>query len=402
MVLWVEIYIKKYFKLHLISTRPELQLIVCCAKVEIPKEEINKIQTLLQQKINWEYLLITAKLHKVLPLIYVNLKNLFSDYIPKNILPQLQIFVLTKTQRNLYLVKELSNLIDVFESNGISAIPYKGLVLAAAVYGDLALRQFVDLDFLVPTEEYLKAQEILTAEGYKPPPQKNVNWERSFVHTKKQIGVDLHQGLTPDYLPVYIDFPGLWQRLEPVSVGGIEFKSFSPEDLLIVLSIQLAKDAQWTAEVLIKVCDIAELIRVYQNINWDLVWQRCTKLGTKRILLFSLFVVSEMLAVKLPDSIWQKMQADNIAKKAANQVCEEFFMRSEQSFKEKTYQERIFLRKLARERWQDKIKYFLKVAFTPNEQDFTFVLLPRQAFLLYYFVRPIRLLVKFLGNFLKK
>ena len=393
---------KKYFKLHLISTRPELQLIVSCAKVAIQKEQVNKIQNLLQQNIDWEYFLITANLHKVLPLVYVNLVNLFSEYVPNNILNQLQKFVQTKTQRNLYLVRELFTLTNIFESNGISAIPYKGIVLSAAVYGDLALRQFVDLDFLVPTEEYLKAQELLMSEGYKPPPQNNVNWERSFVHAKKQIGVDLHQGLTPDYLPVYIDFEGLWQRLEPVLIGGIEFKTFAPEDLLIVLCIQLAKDAQWTAEVLIKVCDIAELIRVYQNLNWDLVWERCVKLGTKSILLFSLFVVKELLETSLPDSILQKMAADNIAKKAAQQVCEEFFMRSEQSFREKTYKERTFLRKLARERWQDKVRYFVKTALTPNELDFAFLSLPQQLSLLYYFLRPIRLMAKLFSNGLKK
>ncbi len=393
---------KKYFKLHLISTRPELQLIVSCAKVEIQKEQVNKIQSLLQQNIDWEYFLITANLHKVLPLVYVNLVNFFSEYVPNNILNQLQKFVQTKTQRNLYLVRELFTLTNIFESNGISAIPYKGIVLSAAVYGDLALRQFVDLDFLVPTEEYLKAQELLMSEGYKPPPQNNVNWERSFVHAKKQIGVDLHQGLTPDYLPVYIDFEGLWQRLEPVLIGGIEFKTFAPEDLLIVLCIQLAKDAQWTAEVLIKVCDIAELIRVYQNLNWDLVWERCVKLGTKSILLFSLFVVKELLETSLPDSILQKMAADNIAKKAAQQVCEEFFMRSEQSFREKTYKERTFLRKLARERWQDKVRYFVKTALTPNELDFAFLSLPQQLSLLYYFLRPIRLMAKLFSNGLKK
>ncbi|MDJ0649126.1 MAG: nucleotidyltransferase family protein [Xenococcaceae cyanobacterium MO_188.B19] len=393
---------KKYFKLHLISTRPELQLIVSCAKVEIQKEQVNKIQSLLQQNIDWEYFLITANLHKVLPLVYVNLVNLFSEYVPNNILNQLQKFVQTKTQRNLYLVRELFTLTNIFESNGISAIPYKGIVLSAAVYGDLALRQFVDLDFLVPTKEYLKAQELLMSEGYKPPPQNNVNWERSFVHAKKQIGVDLHQGLTPDYLPVYIDFEGLWQRLEPVLIGGIEFKTFAPEDLLIVLCIQLAKDAQWTAEVLIKVCDIAELIRVYQNLNWDLVWERCVKLGTKSILLFSLFVVKELLETSLPDSILQKMAADNIAKKAAQQVCEEFFMRSEQSFREKTYKERTFLRKLARERWQDKVRYFVKTALTPNELDFAFLSLPQQLSLLYYFLRPIRLMAKLFSNGLKK
>ncbi len=382
----------------MIFSRPELELILCCAKVKLNPNKIERIKNLLQQDIDWEYLITTAKLHKVLPLIYLNLIKHFSEYVPKNIINQLREFIQAKTRRNLYLVRELFTLTNIFELNNISAIPYKGLVLAAAVYGDLSLRQFVDLDFLVSRQEYLKTQELLIAEGYNPPSQNNVDWERSFVHAKKQIGVDLHQGLTPDYLPIHIDFSGLWQRLESVSVGGVEFKSFSPEDLLIVLCIQLAKDSQWTAEVLIKVCDIAELIFTYENIDWDLVWQRCIKLGTKRIVLFSLYVVHEMLDTKVPDSMGQKMQKDNVAKKAALQVCEEFFLRSEESFKEKTYQERIILRKLARERWQDKVPYFLEVTFIPNEQDFSFFSFPKQLFWLYYLLKPIRLIFHLFKN----
>lgn len=382
----------------MIFSRPELELILCCAKVRLNPNKIDRIKSLLQQDIDWEYLITTAKLHKVLPLIYLNLIKYFPEYVPQNILNQLQEFIQAKTRRNLYLVRELFTLTNIFESNNISAIPYKGLVLAAAVYGDLSLRQFVDLDFLVSRQEYLKTQELLIAEGYNPPPQNNVDWERSFVHAKKQIGVDLHQGLTPDYLPIHINFSGLWQRLESVSVGGVEFKTFSPEDLLIVLCIQLAKDSQWTAEVLIKVCDISELIFTYENIDWDLVWQRCIKLGTKRILLFSLYVVHEMLDTKVPDSMGQKMQKDNVAKKAALQVCEEFFLRSEESFKEKTYQERIILRKLARERWQDKVPYFLEVTFIPNEQDFSFFSFPKQLFWLYYLLKPIRLIFNLFKN----
>jgi hypothetical protein len=381
----------------LLFTRPELNLLVCCARVEIDLDRAECIKVLLQQNLDWEYLITTAKLHGVAPLLYTNLMKIGSEAVPKDKLEKLQKFVQTKTKRNLYLVIELIRLIELFKSHHILAIPYKGVVLAAAVYGDLSLRQFVDIDFLVPRQHYLKAQKQLMAQGYLPPAQNEVDWERSFVHPQRKVGIDLHQGLTPDYLPFHIDFQALWQRLELVSVGGTQVKSFSPEDLLIVLCVQLAKDSQWTAEVLIKICDIAEVLRVYQ-LNWHIVWQRCVKLGTKRILLFSLCVVYEMLEVELPDLIRQKIQADNIAQKAAAQVYQEFFQRSEQSFRERTYKERVFLRNLARERWQDKISYFFKSVVTPNEQEFSLLHLPKQLFFLYYLFRPIRLILKTLKN----
>ena len=382
----------------MIYTKTELQLIICCARTELNEAWVERIKFLLKQNIDWNYLITIAKLHKVAPLVSVNIINTLPEAIPQNVLQKLQSNVRAVTKKNLYLVRELVTLTNLFESNNIPAIPYKGPTLAARLYKDISLRQFVDLDFLVPKQKYLEAQKLLIDSGYKPPLQNDVVWERNFVHSQKKIGVDLHQGLTPDYMPVRIDFEGLWQRLKPVSIGGIEAKSFAAEDLLIVLCIQLAKDSQWTAEVLSKVCDIAELLWTDRDLDWDLVWHRCTKLGTRRILLFALYTANQMLDAELPNLIAQKIEVEPVAKKAAQIVCKEFFLRSPESFAERTYTERIYLRKLARERWQDKVSYFVKTAFIPNENEFTLFPLPQQFFFLYYLVRPVRLIWKFLKN----
>ena len=320
---------------------------------------IERAESLLKQNIDWEYLISISKLHKVAPLVFVNLIQIFPAAVPPHILPQLRSLIMAVVKQNLYLVRELASLIDIFEKNGISVIPYKGVVLASKVYQDPSLRQFVDIDLLVDRQQYIEAQELLIDNGYEPPPQREVEWERSFCHEGKKVGVDLHQALTPDYFPVYIDFSGLFARQELTEIGGVAIKSFSSEDLLIVLCIQLAKDAQWTAEVLIKVCDIAELLETSTDMDWDRVWQLCKELGTKRILLFALLVVNQIFDLKLPDTIWQKAQADPIARKAAKIVSENFFVRSEESIRNRIFTERVYLRKLARERWQDKVKHFL-------------------------------------------
>ena len=372
------------------ATRPELELLLCCARTHVDPKTAKRINNLVQQDIDWAYLIQTAKCHKVMPLLYSSLKSSCSKAVPLNILDQLQNFIQANTQKNLFLTRELLALLELFELHKISAIPYKGPVLAASVYGSLALRQFVDLDILVPKRQYLKAQELLMSQGYSPPPQNNVDWERSFVHAYKKVGIDLHQGITPSYLPFPIDFEALWERLEPISLAGTRVKCLSPEDLLIVLCVQLAKDSQWTAEVLIKICDIAELIHGHQKLDWDRVWQQCVKLGSKRMLLFSLYVVRELLKTDVPDSMLKKMQADTVAKEASAQVCKELFNRSEESFRERTFKERIYLRKLGKERWQDKLRY----AIIPNEKDLELLPLPKCLFFFYYLLRPLRLIGK--------
>ncbi|BAZ43111.1 hypothetical protein NIES4102_01070 [Chondrocystis sp. NIES-4102] len=376
----------------------ETELILRCSTTEINPNSIIRIKEIIEQDIDWDYFITTAKIHKVAPLVFVNIIKIASKVIPSDKLSTLQTFIRSLVIKNLYIIKELIYLMECFESNNIPAIPYKGVILAAAFYKDPSLRQFTDLDFLVPREKYIETQQLLMSLGYQAPPQTNVDWERGFINPQKQIAVDLHQGLTRFSNLINIDFTSFCDRLESVLIGGVEVKSFSSEDMLIVLCVQLAKDSQWTAEVLIKVCDIAQLLRANPALDWQLIWQRCKKLGTRRILLFSLSVTKEMLEIELPDLITQKIQADQVVQKAALQVCQEFFDRSEESFLNRTFKERIYLRKLFRERWQDKISYNFKKAVTPNERDQEVVELPTQLSFIYYFLRPIRLTFKYLNR----
>ena len=57
-----------------------------------------------------------------------------------------------------------SSLADV----GVTALPYKGPVLSLQLYGDLALRQSVDLDLVVPFDAYDAARAALVRRGLPP------------------------------------------------------------------------------------------------------------------------------------------------------------------------------------------------------------------------------------------
>jgi hypothetical protein len=51
-----------------------------------------------------------------------------------------------------------------------------------------------------------------------------------------------------------------------------------------------------------------------------------------------------------------------------------------------------------RERWRDKLDYEyqdLKLKLTPNERDYSILKLPESLSVIYYFIRPLRLLRKY-------
>jgi hypothetical protein len=68
---------------------------------------------------------------------------------------QLREWGVRHTEHNFLLTEELLALLSELEANGIPEIAYKGPGLAAMIYGDLAMRQFNQLDIIV--EEQLLA-----------------------------------------------------------------------------------------------------------------------------------------------------------------------------------------------------------------------------------------------------
>ena len=69
--------------------------------------------------------------------------------------------------RSLALTAELFKIMEVFRSQEILAIPYKGPVLAAQAYGNVALREYEDLDIVLHQRDMPKANEIMVGLGYR-------------------------------------------------------------------------------------------------------------------------------------------------------------------------------------------------------------------------------------------
>jgi hypothetical protein len=319
-----------------------------------------RLKTLLGQKIDWTYLLQVANRQGVLPLLYWNLSDRASDGVPEAILAQLRGFFQNNTLHNLLLTRELLALLQLFQDRGIPAIPYKGPVLAAFVYSNLSLRQFCDLDILVRERDFLKSQELLIGEGYRS--RSELEWEHSFVRESSGTCVDLHQRMTQRYFPFRFDFEGFWQRLESISLAGTRVANFSPEDLLLVLSVGLGKDCWCKQERLAKICDIAELVRGHQELDWERVVDWANQSGSRRMLFLGLYLARDLLGANLPEVIWQQMQADSVGKMLSLQVRDRLFEDTEAVSKHPLCQlyprvaGAMFVLRM-REHWRDKLRY---------------------------------------------
>jgi Uncharacterised nucleotidyltransferase len=96
--------------------------------------------------------------------------------IPKSGQAELQSNFLANVQNSFFLTAELLKLLALFETHSISAVPFKGPILAASVYGNLSLRQFGDLDIFVHKEDIARAARLLVSQGYRSSGEDRIAW----------------------------------------------------------------------------------------------------------------------------------------------------------------------------------------------------------------------------------
>jgi Uncharacterised nucleotidyltransferase len=351
------------------ATRPEIELMLCCARTRIDSATGDRIKTLLQQDIDWVYLIQTAGSHGLMPLLYWSLNGIGSEAVPKSIWSQLRNYFHTNAQHNLFLTAELFKILNLFEQHEIPVIPFKGPVLAVYAYGNLALRQFSDLDILVNKQHFLRAQELLISEGYGLWLQ--LSWQSSFVSQDNRVNVDLHYEFAPKRLLDGFECAKLWERLVSVSLTGKAIPNLSAEDLLLFLCVQLTRDFWEGRERLAILCDIAELVRLHHDIDWKFVLKQANLLGIERILFLGLFLAKDILGIVLPDEVWQRIQAEISVKSLAAQVRKRLLEHPQKSSK-LLLENHLFCLTI-RERFYDRLSYFFYN-------------------LLFYFIRPIPML----------
>ncbi|MCL1470695.1 nucleotidyltransferase family protein [Argonema antarcticum] len=341
------------------ESRPEIELLLCCARTRIDTAMAERIKTLLQGNIDWTYLIEIASQHATKPLLYHSLSTICPEAVPQPIFDRLRNDYRANALRNMSLTKELLKLLNLFETHQIPAITYKGAALTAAMYGNLSLRQFGDLDILVQEQDFSRAKELLISQGYHP--DSKFEWEESLINNKTKVNVDLHKRIAPKYFPLLLDFDGLWQRLEPVSLVGTTVTTLCTEDLLIILAMQIAKDSWEQEQKLSQICDIAELIRSHQELDWGGIIKKAKTLGSERMLLVSLLLAKDLLDAKLSAEIEQRLQGDLLIKLLAVKLRKWLFY-SSGSMSEKM--QKLFLFPFGvRERLQDKINYGRRLTY---------------------------------------
>ncbi len=385
----------------IVSMRKEEELLLCCARTYMPPPTTARLKALLLEDLDWEYLIQIAQWHGVTPLLYHSLKNTCPESVPQEKLKQLREYFQANSCHNVFLTKKLIAILRLFANHEIPALPFKGAILAEAVYGDLCLRQTRDLDILVHQLHYQKAKDVLIAEGYEV--ILDLPWECHFVLDGDIICIDLHCKLLPKNYSRSMDDNYWWENWQSFCLAGEMLPNLLPEACFFMLCLHGTKDC-WNT--LHRICDVAETVRAYPDIDWQQIVDRANRLGCKRIISLALLLAKDLMEMPLPEEVLKEIESDAAAKSLAVQVSQQLF--SEPMDDIEGVPQALF-HMSARERLDDRLQIFVSLMdthgwFTPTEYDMEFLPLPKFLHFLYYLIRPIRLLGRYrlsLSNYLR-
>jgi len=370
---------------------PELMLLLACSQPESDRE--SKLGMILALSLDWDRLLRLANQHRLLPPLYSALHG--RNDIPASIHSAIVARFERHARRTLRFTAELARILRQFDRHGIRALAHKGGALGQLLYGDPAMRQFGDLDFLAQSADVPRARAALQEIGYAPKVQLSPRQEKAYLRSGYEyvLGLNAERNLVevqwqivPRFYSIDFDMKALFSRSIECDLDGLRLRTLGREDLMLVLCVHAAKH-EWAQLGMIR--DITALARL--ELDWRWIETEARRLGMMRILAVSLSLAGSLFSLELavPTVLQQEIYK-------VTEIAAAMERRTIAGIEAETESLRYFRAMMRlRERWQDRARLGLRLAATPSVGEWQSVRIPDSLFMLYRGVRMLRLLKRF-------
>jgi hypothetical protein len=364
-------------------TNPEFDLLRACS------DPLNRSDTgwLSSQQPNWARLIALAQHHGLIPHLSAALdKNRF--HIPDPVQEEVRAENFKNTRIALWLTRELVRILEQLKSRNVDALPYKGPALAEIIYGDVAARQFNDIDILIRARDLPIAISALHELGYEPgleltPQQQRELLRHGYEYTfDGQHGrnlVELQWNLMPRFYAVDLDVDELFERAVPINISGEPARTLCREDQFLVLCCHAAKHV-WAQVSMLR--DVAGML-VSQPLDWEFIHAQANRFGIVRIVGITLFLCESLWGTSLPSGSMTQTASRPIVSDLMHRLAagQEFDPESVSYFRRMLQ---------IRERNNDRCRFVWRLATTPSVKEWSTVRLPSLLFPLYRGVRLFR------------
>lgn len=377
---------------------PEFTILTLCARRSLQKSDLVGLLENLTGPLDWVSLLNLTEAHGLIPLLSEHLAEIREGKLPLQFRSRLLDTSRECALRALLLTAELSKLVEEFGRYDIPAIAHKGPILAARAFGNPMLRQFSDLDFAVPQRfmpvifermSELGYEARLPRETFKETKLGRIPGEYAFHRETDRMLVEFHTEKTLRYFPMSPPLDEMIRRATSITLNGKPVPAFSRDDELLMLAVHGTKDL-WAR--LIWIADIAELVKLPPAMNWTKLFARADELKAGRMLRLAILLACNIVGLEIPRDVEAAIEKDRVAGKVAIRVCEQLFGRTQAC-------EGILRRSIYRIRSVEGLwgglKYWMRLATAPAEEDWSSFEMPKALARSYAVLRPVRLWKKY-------
>ena len=397
----------------------EMELVLNCLYPQFTSVRSVEVRRLVQGPgFDWQMVRAWADQNGVTPLVFSRLVALDPPLLPPMVQAEFEVVVQTHLIEHLVRTRDSLVLLNFLQEKQIPVLPFKGPFLAEAAYGDLALRRFNDLDLLIKPADVLRVKAVLLEHDFEPQFEADnalqlfytrTNYEEWFYHPHSRLIVDLHWSLLPLGYSFSPDPALAWQRTAQVDVGTGPVETLGAETLLLFLCAHGAKHG-WQS--LNHVTDLAHLISSQPGLDWEWIRAQAGQLGSRRMLLLGLRLAHDLLETELPPPLLADLAHDPALPDLVATVRHHLYVSRSarppgqprwrwlgqywQGLAAWYNQDRLY--RLTMERRRDRWRFWRDNLLTPTPLEWAQFPLPSALFWLYYGLRPVRLLLKYLKH----
>ena len=294
----------------------EHDLITHCTRTQITPQRLQVIRELMTQQIDLPYLVRLLEHNRVTSLFAYNLNRFSLSPIEASFNEYCARRLMNIAGFNLRLKMELYSVLQVLQERGVRAVPFKGPTLAESIYGNIALRQFGDLDILIDQQKFATTKDILIELGYnlvesatpfRPAEFQRRQVDATFVHAGKGSVIELHWKLISPFWSHSKIPSDVWAYVVPRTSGASQIEVFQDEFLYVYLCFHGYKHS-W--ERLSWLVDVAELTNNRPWLDWKKIAALADQFAISDIVDAGTLLAKNILDASVPADVEQRLLSE--------------------------------------------------------------------------------------------
>ncbi|MGA9667895.1 MAG: nucleotidyltransferase family protein [Terracidiphilus sp.] len=348
---------------------------------------------------DWDSLITTASQHGVLAMLFSRLSEIGTT-APPAAQERLEAEFHRNAFHSLANASELIAILKAFDRETIPAIPFKGVVLAATAYCNLTTRPAGDLDVLIHYRNLARASALMLERGYKLKRPMTADGKPFTAETCEYTFVRQSDGMVAEQRwKLEFTQPGfrrnlgldwVWPERRTAMLAGAEVPDLRPEMTLLVLCMHGCKHA-WSR--LIWICDVAQLLESFPDLDWREVTREAKRSGLWRALALGVLLAHRVADSAVPIRLLQRFESDASVGRLARYIEDNLF---DKPGGLPACDTPYYVQMLG---FRDRIRFLMSRDFwRPNDRDLAAIQLPKSLSPLYYLVRPIRIFLNKLAR----